>query len=149
MLQSRILCTDVMQALSHQSLTIRLSIEGQEPEWLSQNLKLNWCDGKHLLLVMKFCITFLPWIHSQANITLPTTWSIILEHLSVVCGLQEGWIFIFYFPGVTSFSMYSDKLPMKRVLKPGCLCRIISGQLAVSLLQLEALQEAKNRIIHQ
>lgn len=36
--------------------------------------------------------------------------------------------------------------------QPGRLCRIISGQLAVALFELEALQEAKNRsckIIHQ
>lgn len=47
--------------------------------------------------------------------------------------------------------MCSDNLPMKQLLEPGWLCRIISGQLAVALFEL-APREAKNRtckIIHQ
>lgn len=48
--------------------------------------------------------------------------------------------------------IHSDNLPMKQVLEPGRLRCIISGQLAAALLELEALQGAKNRsckIIHQ
>lgn len=46
MLQSRILRTDPMQALSHQSFIIRLNVKGQGPERLPLNLKLHWCYKK-------------------------------------------------------------------------------------------------------
>lgn len=72
----------------------------------------------------------------------------------------EGGIFIFFFRGHLTLramgndvaQMYGNNLPIKQMLEPGWLCRIISRQLAVALFKLEALQEAKNRsckIIHQ
>ncbi len=49
MLQSRFLCTDPMQALSHQSFIIRLNVKGQGPERLSLNLKLHCRHKKNII----------------------------------------------------------------------------------------------------
>lgn len=192
MLQSRILRTNPVQALSHQSFIIRLNVRGQGPERLSLNLKLHlWWNKKNKtftpadeILYETFavdpimCWDSIPeepycsdalinhtgvlsvWYAGyQCLCTSPAAWSILRRGGSYPLPWRVG-KFIFLSRGHLMLHamendvawMHSDNLPMKQVLEPSRLCRIISGQLAVALFELEARQEAKNRsckIIHQ
>lgn len=109
MLQSRVLCTDPMQALSQQSFTIRLNVRGwgpQQPALNPKSHKTTFTPAEETLLFFP-----LPGIHSWDKIpfqmnsiveahcimTLPAS-SIILEHL--VCGICRRSV-LMHQPGCT------------------------------------------------